>query len=161
MGGKELYENFMRKLKQEQHYQSFREKADNKKRNIKIEIQLKGATTSGTKTLDESMMKVIQNEYAVRYLEQLGLQPTQTNIEKVLKNAPLSSCEFQAVWNNSGWIADSITIYPSKPNKKTFDIQREEMLEQQKKKPKEEKQRDEFNFKAIEDQLLGRNEDKS
>ena len=75
MGGKELYENFMKKLKQETHYQSFKEKADNKRRNIKIEIQLKGATQNA-QTLDESMIKVIQNEYAVRYLEQIGLQPT-------------------------------------------------------------------------------------
>jgi hypothetical protein len=70
MGGKELYENFMKQLER-QHHRSFRQKAENKKRDIKIEIPLKGASKNGK--LDEDFMKVIQNEYAVRYLEQLGL----------------------------------------------------------------------------------------
>ena len=42
MGGRDLYEAFMKKLKSE-HHRSFREKAANKKSNIKIEIQLRGA----------------------------------------------------------------------------------------------------------------------
>lgn len=56
----------------------------------------------------------------------------------------MSTCEFQAVWNNSGWLADSVTIYPSKPNKKTFENQREEMLNQQKQAPEEIK--DDYDF---------------
>jgi hypothetical protein len=75
MGGIDLYEAFMKKLKS-QHHRSFREKADTKKSNIKIEIQLRGANSSN-KTLDENFIKTIQNEYAVRYLEHLGLKANQ------------------------------------------------------------------------------------
>ena len=58
--------------------------------------------------------------------------PTQANIEHVLEQAPLSSCEFSAGWNNSGWLADSIVIQPNKAKKKTFENSREELQEFQK-----------------------------
>lgn len=112
---------------QQQPEQSFRKKAHNKKKDIKIEIQLKGGQGK-SQTLDENLIKVIENEYAVRYLEQLGLSATQNNIDLLLKKAPLTTCEFQALWNNSGWLADSVTIFPIKKEKKTFDNQREEMI---------------------------------
>lgn len=113
-----LYDNFMAKLKQDQHFQSFRRKADHKKGDFKIEIQLKGGKHKG---LSEEMIKVIQNEYAVKYLEQLGLQATQANIDRLLQKAPLSSCEINAIWNNSGWLADSVTIIPNSIENKNFD----------------------------------------
>ncbi len=47
-------------------------------------------------------MRVIEYEYAVKYLEYLGTEPTQTNIANLLKNAPLSGCELSTGWNNSG-----------------------------------------------------------
>jgi len=52
--------------------------------------------------LDENFVKVIQYEYAVRYLEILGIEPNPRNIGNLLKEAPLSSCDFQPGWNNSG-----------------------------------------------------------
>ena len=72
--------------------QSFREKAINSKKEFKIEIQLKGGS-SKNQLLDTRLIKVVENEYAVRYLEQLGLSATQNNINLILKKAPLTTCE--------------------------------------------------------------------
>jgi hypothetical protein len=47
-----------------------------RKKEIKIEIQLKGGK-GNAKKLDESMIKVIQNEYAIKYLEALGIKASQ------------------------------------------------------------------------------------
>jgi len=74
MGGKELYEAFMKKLKS-QHHMSIREKNQNKEKMIEIEIPLRGAKGQAV-VLDEAFIKVIQHEYAVRYLEQLRLKST-------------------------------------------------------------------------------------
>lgn len=35
--------------------------------------------------------------------------------------APLSSCEISSGWNNSGWLADVLYIYPNKAKKYTFE----------------------------------------
>lgn len=83
------------------------------KKMLPILIQLKGANAGQEQTLDEEFVKAVQNEYAVRYLEQLGLQATQTNIDRVLAEEPLSACELKPVWNNAGWLADSLTVIPS------------------------------------------------
>lgn len=56
MGGKELYEAFMEKLKQN-HHRSLREKNSVQNRQIKIEIPLNGGKKP--KAIDESMLKVI------------------------------------------------------------------------------------------------------
>ena len=67
-------------------------------------IPLKGGGGPARK-LDEDFIKVIQHEYAIRYLECLGLAPTQSNIDRVLEKAPLSSCDF-APSSSTGWLAD-------------------------------------------------------
>jgi hypothetical protein len=72
---------------------------------------------------------VIQYEYAVRYLEIIGIEPNAKNIANLLKTAPLSSCEFSPGWNNSGWLADILYIYPNKAKKQTFDNQREAFIQ--------------------------------
>jgi hypothetical protein len=82
----------------------------NFKSDVVIKINLQGGVKQ--KKLDEEFMKVIQHEYAVRYLELMGLSATQTNIEKILQKSPLSSCEISCGWNTSGWLADTIYIYP-------------------------------------------------
>ena len=127
-GGKDLYNDFMKKLKNEHHI-SFREKAMKKKQDIVITIQLMGGAPSINKKIDPSFIKVIQHEYAVKYLEQLGLSATQSNIDYVLQKVPLTSCEFKSGWNNSGWLADSVQIIPTKAKKKTFENLRDQMLE--------------------------------
>jgi hypothetical protein len=62
-------------------------------------------------------VKVIQYEYAVRYLEKIGIEANARNIQRLLKTQPLSSCEFSPGWNNSGWLADVLHIYPNKIKK--------------------------------------------
>ena len=86
------------------------EKQRNKKKDVVVTIPLHGGSKAADEKLDDDFIKVIQNEYAIRYLEQLGLLATQANIEHVLKSAPLSACELSAGWNNSGWLADSVVI---------------------------------------------------
>ena len=78
--------------------------------------------------LDEGFVKAIQNEYACRYLESIGLNCTPQNIEGVLEKAPLSSCELVPGWNNSGWLADTITIVPLS-SKNAFDHHRPELVD--------------------------------
>jgi hypothetical protein len=51
----------------------------------------------------------------------MRINPTVRMITKVLKTAPLSSCEMTSGWNNSGWLADVLYIYPHKPKKYTFE----------------------------------------
>jgi len=132
----ELYEDFMARRKHN-HLQSFTEKERNKTKDVVITIPLKGGQGQ-RKELDEDFIKVIQNEYAIRYLESLGLAATQANIDHVLEKAPLSSCEFASSWSNSGWLADCIVIYPNNAKKRSGDIQafdkcRDQISEQQKK----------------------------
>ena len=91
----------------------------NDKNEVVIKIQLAGGKVP--KKIDEEFMKVIQNEYAVRYLELMGLTPTQANIDKILMKSPLSSCEINCTWNTSGWLADVIMIYPNRISKKSFE----------------------------------------
>lgn len=67
----------------------------------------------------------MQFEYACKYLEQLGLNCTPSNVDSVLEKAPLSSCEIIPGWNNSGWLADTVTIVPLSL-KKGFDYHRSE-----------------------------------
>jgi hypothetical protein len=61
-------------------------------------------------------------------LEQIGIEPNPKNIANLLLHAPLSSCEFSPGWNNSGWLADVLYIYPNKVKKQTFENNREAFL---------------------------------
>ena len=121
------------------HLVSFKEKGENKKENVIITIALNGAVVPQGGKLDDDFIKVIQNEYAIKYLQQIGLMATQMNIECVLKQAPLSACEINAQWNNSGWLADSIIIEPNKQKKKTFENSKDELKEFEKQKKIREK----------------------
>ena len=118
--------------RKQNNLQSFRDREVDKQREVVITIPLRGGQ-GPSRELDEDFIKVIQHEYAVRYLECLGLAATQANIDNVLEKAPLSSCEFTAGWNNSGWLADSIMVCPSKAKKKSFDHCRDQMIEKPKK----------------------------
>jgi hypothetical protein len=92
-----------------------------------ITIPLKNSQSGKKTVLDEEFIKVIEYEYAVRYLEHLGINPTANNIAVLLKKHPLSSCELNSGWNNSGQLADILYIFPHKTGKKTFDDNRDEM----------------------------------
>ena len=45
-----------------------------------------------------------------------------------LEKAPLSSCEIIPGWNNSGWLADTVTLIPLS-YKKAFDYHRGELID--------------------------------
>jgi len=77
--------------------------------------------------INEEFIKVIEHEYAVKYLEQLGSTATSQAIQRLLKTQPLSSCEIVSGWNNSGALADVLYIYPLKKEKKTFDANKDEL----------------------------------
>lgn len=77
--------------------------------------------------MNEEFIKVIEYEYAVRYLEILGIEANPKMIANILKTNPLSSCELSSGWNNSGSLADVLYIYPNKKKKKSFENKREEM----------------------------------
>ena len=59
-------------------------------------------------------MRVIQYEYAVRYLEHLNIEPNPKMVDKLLRHAPLSSCELIPAWSSSGWSANVLYIHPNK-----------------------------------------------
>ena len=101
-GGPRLYDAFMNKNNLYAKKQSDAFLKDGS--NICISIQLKNSQKESGKKyiLNEEFIKVIEYEYAVRYLEILGINPTQNNITVVLKKHPLSNCELQSGWNNSG-----------------------------------------------------------
>jgi len=77
--------------------------------------------------INEEFIKVIEHEYAVKYLEQMGTAATTQAIQRLLKTQPLSACEIVSGWNNSGALADVLYIYPLKKDKKTFDVNKEEL----------------------------------
>ena len=77
--------------------------------------------------MNEDFIKVIEYEYAVRYLEVLGIEANTRMIASILKTNPLSSCELSSGWNNSGSLADVLYIYPNKKKKKSFENKWEEM----------------------------------
>lgn len=75
-----------------------------------IAIPLKGGIEPTE--LDDNFRKVIEREYAVRYLEIMGVEPTKKQIKKIKKEMPLESCEIRGAWHTSGWLADVMYIYP-------------------------------------------------
>lgn len=52
-----------------QHLVSFKEKSSNKKQNVVITIALNGHCVPQGGKLDDEFIKVIQNEYAIKYLQ--------------------------------------------------------------------------------------------
>ena len=76
-----------------------------------ISIPLKGGKNK-KRQLDDKFAKVIELEYAVRYLEYMGINPTKNAIIRLLKSNPLSNCEISSSWNSTGWLADQLIIYP-------------------------------------------------
>jgi hypothetical protein len=79
--------------------------------------------------LNENFVKVIEEEYAVRFLEKMGIEANPRNIARLKKTQPLSSCEFAPGWNSSGWLADVLYIYPNKVKKQSFDSNREAIMQ--------------------------------
>lgn len=55
-------------------------------------------------------MKVIEHEYACRYLEKLNIEPNPKNIQFILKKYPIKNCDIKSEWNNNNFSADTIVI---------------------------------------------------
>lgn len=71
---------------------------------MSIEIALKPATG---KTLPGNIQAIIQNEYASRYLEGIGANPSKENIDLMLKSLPLKEALLLPVWQR-----EAIVIIP-------------------------------------------------
>jgi hypothetical protein len=72
--------------------------------------------------LNEGFIKTVEMDYAVQYLNKMGMDPTQRNVGDLLARFPLSSCEINTSgWDNTRDTVDTITIYPHKFKKMTFE----------------------------------------
>ena len=52
--------------------------------------------------MNDDFLKAIEQEYAIKYLESLNIEPTKANIIRILKTNPIKNCDFGAGWNNAG-----------------------------------------------------------
>ncbi|KAL4441372.1 hypothetical protein ABPG74_013667 [Tetrahymena malaccensis] len=59
---------------------------------------------------NKNFVKVIEHEYACRYLEKLNIEPNQKNIQFILKKYPIKNCDIKSEWNNNNFSADTIVI---------------------------------------------------
>ena len=60
----------------------------------------------------------------------MRIEPTARNKAKLLKKSPLTACDLEPGWNNSGWLADSIAIYPNRSKtSKTYENDRDNIME--------------------------------
>ena len=63
--------------------------------NRPIVIKLKSDYGDLDKVVNEDTMRVIKHEYATRYLENLGVNPTAKNINSLLREKPFSKCHVE------------------------------------------------------------------
>ena len=60
----------------------------------------------------------------------MKIEPNPKNKALLLQKNPLTSCHLQTGWNNSGWLADNLFIYPMRQKtEKTYENNREAILE--------------------------------
>ena len=65
-----------------------------------------------------NLVKILEQEYASKYLESLNIEASQKNIAMILRMYPLKNCEITASWkNDAGLYADTITIVSRKSDK--------------------------------------------
>ena len=65
------------------------------------------------KIIDDGFVRAVEYEYAVKYLEHLGIEPSQNNREIILKMAPFKDCLITPAWESSGELASAFNIYPA------------------------------------------------
>jgi len=81
-----LYENFMKKAALGGNHnvnKKFKAFSDEEHKDLCIAIPLKGGKGKAIE-LSENFVKVIEHEYAVRYLEHMGINPTIKMISNLL-----------------------------------------------------------------------------
>jgi hypothetical protein len=54
--------------------------------------------------------RILEQEYATKYLESMGVEATNKNIVKILKERPLDSCEIVESRLTGGLHTDTITV---------------------------------------------------
>ena len=60
----------------------------------------------------------------------MRIEPNHRNKAKLLKKSPLTNCYFVPGWNNSGWLADTIQIFPNRSKThKTYENDRDNIME--------------------------------
>jgi len=74
----------------------------------KIEIPLKTVNKLEEKRLPSNFKSIIEAEYAVRYLESFGANPTRENLDFVEKQSSISSAVLLPVWTK-----DTLVILPN------------------------------------------------
>lgn len=80
--------------------------------------------------LDKAFLQSIQDEYATRCLEHMKIEPTMRNKARHLSKSPLTSCYMKPGWNNSGWLADTLQIFPNRTKTaQTYENDREHIVE--------------------------------
>ena len=62
---------------------------------------------------DEEISRIARSEYAHKYLEQIGAEPTVANIKLVEKNMGLEKCRVMAAWKTRGGLSDNLYITPN------------------------------------------------
>lgn len=50
-----------------------------------------------------NFVKIIEQEYATRYLESMNIEPSHANISKILEKYPLKNCEIVGGWNSNNF----------------------------------------------------------
>jgi len=64
--------------------------------------------------IDEEFVKAVESEYAIKYLEYLGIEPTKKNIRTILTMAPFKECHITPGWESSEEVPSAFLIYPPK-----------------------------------------------
>ncbi len=60
--------------------------------------------------IDDAFVRAVEYEYAVKYLEYLGIDPLPKNISTILTMAPFKDCKITPGWESSGYIPHSSSI---------------------------------------------------
>lgn len=85
----------------------------------KIEIALKTVTKIDDKKVPLNFKSIVESEYAVRYLDSFGANPTRENLAFVTKHSPISSAVLLPVWTK-----DTLVILPNcQQDPDTIDLQ--------------------------------------
>ena len=77
----------------------------------KFTIQMKPQSKPLSK-FPPGMQQAVSNDYAVQYLDRIGVSPSRENITLLLREMPLRKCHVGATWRTKGWLKDQFIIIP-------------------------------------------------
>ncbi|GMF10129.1 unnamed protein product [Phytophthora lilii] len=75
---------------------------------LHVSIPLKPQQTPAT--LPPRLTQAVKDEFAIRYLQQIGANSTPENIAMVLQHLPVEKCAVSAAWKSRGSLADVLAI---------------------------------------------------